>query len=275
MKEKISGFITFILLFLAIIPGFFADESLKGTQITAYTFQEGIHFTEDANFQYVKDIGFLHGAINGAMVVAQSGRVAAQGFWKNMNVQESFTDNFGNYHFTLGNTISFIAGQLINFLVSLFVFLFGFAYWGFQIFRFSNDYYYYAGIVTSTTTIFAVYRWAGNAKYDSDEKIDKKNQAESDNLSARLDSTISSSQPSHAKEPELAPTKKRNCETLLGLSEIYTQEELKQAFRKKMAQYHPDKVEHLGEKLKEVALRESIAIQEAYKYLSTPENQQA
>lgn len=53
---------------------------------------------------------------------------------------------------------------------------------------------------------------------------------------------------------------------ILGLSEMFTYEECRSAYRERIAKYHPDKVAHLGEKLKETAEQESKAINLAYKY---------
>ena len=54
---------------------------------------------------------------------------------------------------------------------------------------------------------------------------------------------------------------------ILGLEGKVTIAQIKNAWRKKQKEYHPDKVANLGEKLKVVAEKESKEINEAYKYL--------
>tara|TARA_Y100000590_G_scaffold34037_1_gene37233 strand:+ start:1030 stop:1407 length:378 start_codon:yes stop_codon:yes gene_type:complete len=53
---------------------------------------------------------------------------------------------------------------------------------------------------------------------------------------------------------------------VLGLKGEVNKEEIKRAYRKKMNEYHPDKVNKLGQKLKKLALEESQKINEAYEY---------
>jgi len=55
---------------------------------------------------------------------------------------------------------------------------------------------------------------------------------------------------------------------VLGLKDKITPEEVKTAFRELVKQYHPDKVAHLGPKLKEAADEEMKKINEAYEYFS-------
>ena len=53
---------------------------------------------------------------------------------------------------------------------------------------------------------------------------------------------------------------------ILGLRGKVTAVDVRNRFRELAAQYHPDKVSHLGPKLKEVAEREMQAINEAFEY---------
>jgi len=55
--------------------------------------------------------------------------------------------------------------------------------------------------------------------------------------------------------------------TVLGVSRNATQEEIKKAYYKLAAKYHPDKVEHLGDEFKELAHKKFINIQKAYRKL--------
>jgi len=52
----------------------------------------------------------------------------------------------------------------------------------------------------------------------------------------------------------------------LGLRGATTPHDVKRRYRELAAQYHPDKVNHLGSKLKEVAAQEMKEINEAYEY---------
>ncbi len=55
---------------------------------------------------------------------------------------------------------------------------------------------------------------------------------------------------------------------ILGVSMDVSQEELTAAYHKQMAEYHPDKVNHLGKELRELAHQKSLQITSAYKELS-------
>ena len=63
------------------------------------------------------------------------------------------------------------------------------------------------------------------------------------------------------------PSNESDCLALLGLTKEYDKSKLKSAYKRKMAEYHPDKVYKLGEKLRKVAENESKAINEAYAIL--------
>jgi preprotein translocase subunit Sec63 len=54
--------------------------------------------------------------------------------------------------------------------------------------------------------------------------------------------------------------------TILGLKGRVTMSDVKMRYRELVSQYHPDKVNHLGEKLKQVAELEMKDINEAYEY---------
>lgn len=63
------------------------------------------------------------------------------------------------------------------------------------------------------------------------------------------------------------PATSEECLALLGLGPIATSEEIKAAYKKQMKDYHPDKVAHLGEKLRAVAGREAQKLNSAYGFL--------
>ena len=60
----------------------------------------------------------------------------------------------------------------------------------------------------------------------------------------------------------------RSPHDILGVSPMATEDEIKQAYRQLAAQYHPDKVTHLGEEFKTLAEKRFKEIQEAYQELS-------
>jgi DnaJ like chaperone protein len=56
--------------------------------------------------------------------------------------------------------------------------------------------------------------------------------------------------------------------SVLGLSPGASREEIKAAYRRLAAKYHPDKVAHLGEEFREIAEQRFKEIQEAYQRLN-------
>ncbi|MBF0202138.1 MAG: DnaJ domain-containing protein [Desulfamplus sp.] len=54
---------------------------------------------------------------------------------------------------------------------------------------------------------------------------------------------------------------------ILGVEENATQEEIAAAYRKRVKEYHPDKVAHLGKEFQELAGKRFIDIREAYNKL--------
>lgn len=55
--------------------------------------------------------------------------------------------------------------------------------------------------------------------------------------------------------------------TILGINRNATKEEIKKAYKKLAAQYHPDKVQHLGPEFRELAHEKFTAINNAYETL--------
>jgi uncharacterized membrane protein YkvA (DUF1232 family) len=54
---------------------------------------------------------------------------------------------------------------------------------------------------------------------------------------------------------------------ILGVEQGASPDEIKAAYRKAVAKYHPDKVTHLGKEFQELAHRKLVAIQRAYETL--------
>lgn len=55
--------------------------------------------------------------------------------------------------------------------------------------------------------------------------------------------------------------------TILGVDRGAGPDEIRTAYRRMVAQYHPDKVSHLGKEFQEMAHQKLIAIQQAYEML--------
>lgn len=66
------------------------------------------------------------------------------------------------------------------------------------------------------------------------------------------------------KEPE---TESSDPYALLGVDSGAGPDEIRAAYRRMVAQYHPDKVSHLGKEFQEMAHQKLIAIQQAYEVL--------
>jgi len=57
---------------------------------------------------------------------------------------------------------------------------------------------------------------------------------------------------------------------LLGLTPDASTEEIKKAFRREIAKYHPDKVQHLGKEFQDIAAERAAELTSAYKTLNDP-----
>ncbi len=55
--------------------------------------------------------------------------------------------------------------------------------------------------------------------------------------------------------------------TILEVSKTASMDEIKDAYKKALAQYHPDKVSHLGQELQDLAAQKTKMIVEAYDQL--------
>ena len=54
----------------------------------------------------------------------------------------------------------------------------------------------------------------------------------------------------------------------LGIAPTASADEIKRAFRREIARYHPDKVQHLGQEFQEIAADKAAGLTQAYKTLS-------
>lgn len=64
-----------------------------------------------------------------------------------------------------------------------------------------------------------------------------------------------------------APKSEKHYVDILGLTEAPTIDSIKKKYREQSLKYHPDRVNHLGDKLKKVAEEEMKLINEAYIFL--------
>ncbi len=55
--------------------------------------------------------------------------------------------------------------------------------------------------------------------------------------------------------------------SVLGLKNNATNDEVKDSYRKKMKEYHPDRVSGLGEELQELAKKKTMEINQAYDFI--------
>src|SRR4051812_42732495 len=55
---------------------------------------------------------------------------------------------------------------------------------------------------------------------------------------------------------------------LLELPRTASADDIKKAFRREIAKYHPDKVQHLGQEFQEIAVVKAAELTQAYKALS-------
>ena len=55
---------------------------------------------------------------------------------------------------------------------------------------------------------------------------------------------------------------------ILGVAPTASADEIKSAFRREIARYHPDKVQHLGQEFQEIAADKAAGLTQAYKTLS-------
>ena len=62
----------------------------------------------------------------------------------------------------------------------------------------------------------------------------------------------------------------KSCYEVLEISPTASPGEIRHAFRRALARYHPDKVQHLGAEFHEIAAAKTAEITEAYRTLSNP-----
>jgi len=71
----------------------------------------------------------------------------------------------------------------------------------------------------------------------------------------------------NTKEEIKTENKKLSPYKILGIEHDANEKEIKTAYKKLISQYHPDKVEHLGDELKNKAMEKTLEIKKAYDIL--------
>ena len=84
----------------------------------------------------------------------------------------------------------------------------------------------------------------------------------------RTDQTRQTDDDRHHRTTGSGTRERRDPYAILGIAPGATGEEIRSAYRRLAAQYHPDKVQHLGKELQELAEARFKEIQQAYDYLA-------
>lgn len=106
-------------------------------------------------------------------------------------------------------------------------------------------------------------------KMESMTKKLKEQEAKLRNLKKeeKLHNQQPSSEYSKKETTDLSIKTLKDCFAILEVDADARSEEIKISYKRKMTQYHPDKVANLGPKLKEIAEKESRKINLAYEFL--------
>ena len=160
-------------------------------------------------------------------------------------------------------------------------------FWAFNIFLFTalgSESKTHGALLLIAGISYAILR-KGSAKYEEGQarqREDKKRKAEYQKKKEE-EGRSSKEKSRRKKENEQKQQENYNRErksmkeeeyyrNILGLGRSFTVEDIKRCYRELVAKYHPDKVNHLGEKLKETAEREMKEINEAYEYFKKKYN---
>ena len=107
-------------------------------------------------------------------------------------------------------------------------------------------------------------QWHAEQRQPTDEQRRQKEQAEEEarrTYASREESRQQRREPAHDGHDGFDPY------AVLGVARDATKEDIRAAFLREMASYHPDKVSHLGVELQELAKRKAQAINRAYEEL--------
>ena len=104
--------------------------------------------------------------------------------------------------------------------------------------------------------------------YDNNkESYYNKNQKDSNFKQKQRESSRSSSKEKKYKSAETKYLNKgKEMGQILGLKGRVTKNDIKKAYKKKIGEYHPDRVDNMGAEIKELALKKTKEINIAYEY---------
>lgn len=123
-------------------------------------------------------------------------------------------------------------------------------------------------IVVALILGFGIVRWLISAVENKSTGIPKSPGKQSSQSEHDQDEDIRSYQRSKKtawQEPQQSDSTKRAWYEVLGVAPSASSDEIRDAYKRKMSQYHPDKVASLGEEFMEIAVNKSKEINVAYK----------
>ena len=84
----------------------------------------------------------------------------------------------------------------------------------------------------------------------------------------RSSNSSSTNTKNEQKEADSSKRREEDPYNILGINRTASKEEIKKAYMKQAALYHPDKVQHLGEEFQRLAHEKLVAINNAYEKLT-------
>lgn len=132
----------------------------------------------------------------------------------------------------------------------------------------------FLGVILTAVLVIAVFA-AGyivflsdmmSSKHGQDEAQERNEQCRDDSDGPEHDAGSEEKHDHRGVNGTLPESQEQRAARILGLRGSVTRDNIKKAYRDLVSQYHPDKVSHLGPKLKAVAEKEMKEINEAYSY---------
>jgi hypothetical protein len=123
--------------------------------------------------------------------------------------------------------------------------------------------------ITSNTGVFYCATCGStflNPKNVKDANLKYRHKYKSKSFKETKQSTDSSQKKEKTTDPNSVNAIELKMAKTLGLNGRVTREEIKKSYKKKMKEYHPDKVANMAIELQELALRRTKEITEAYEY---------
>jgi DnaJ like chaperone protein len=112
-------------------------------------------------------------------------------------------------------------------------------------------------------------QWFGKVEDKSDQQARKRRQHAHTHTKEQQQKGEQSQQQSKGRAEDKKHKDERYFETILGLRPEKTPDDIKNRYRELVMQYHPDRVAHLGPKLREVAEQQMKEINEAYNFFKS------